>query len=110
MSRNAIFAYVTAPDHETAVRIGRAIVEDRLAACANVIDGMTSIYRWNDQIEQAAEVVLILKSTEDLTTPLIDRVRELHPYDCPCIVTIPLRGGHTEFLEWIAQETQKDTE
>lgn len=108
MHRPAIFAYVTAPDHATAVRIGRAIVEDRLAACANVIDGMTSIYRWNDQIEQSAEVVLILKSTEDLTASLTDRVRELHPYDCPCVVTIPIQGGHDEFLEWITHETKKD--
>lgn len=108
MHQPAIFAYVTAPDHETAVRIGRAIVEDRLAACANVIDGMTSIYRWNDQIEQSAEVVLILKSTEDLTASLTERVCELHPYDCPCVVTIPIQGGQADFLEWITQETKKD--
>ncbi|WP_166830104.1 divalent-cation tolerance protein CutA [Thalassoroseus pseudoceratinae] len=106
MQRSPIFAYVTAPDHETAVRIGRAIVEDRLAACANVIDGMTSVYRWNDQIEESSEVVLILKSTADLTTSLTEQVRKLHPYDCPCVVTIPIQGGDAEFLEWISQETR----
>ncbi len=100
-----VFVYMTAGSREEAERIGRALVEERLAACANLFGGMTSIYRWNGAIETADEVVLIAKTRADLFERLEARVRELHSYDTPCILEIPLGRGHVPFLDWIRAET-----
>jgi periplasmic divalent cation tolerance protein len=100
----AILVYVTAATLEDAKSIGAAIVGERLAACANVIPGMTSIYRWEGEVRQDSEAVLILKTTEDRLDALTTRVRTLHPYDLPCVVALPIRGGNPAFLDWIAGE------
>lgn len=101
----ACFCYMTAGSREEGLRIGRALVEERLAACANLIDGMTSIYRWQGAIQEDAEVVLIAKTRTELVPRLIERVRALHSYDVPCVVTLPIADGNPAFLEWIAAET-----
>ena len=97
--------YVTAGNRDAAVRIGRAVVEERLAACANVFDGMTSVFLWQGAIEEASEAVLILKTRSELVDRLVERVKALHDYDCPCVVALPVDGGNQAFLDWIAQET-----
>ncbi|HEX6143375.1 MAG TPA: divalent-cation tolerance protein CutA [Geminicoccaceae bacterium] len=97
--------YVTAGDREEALRLGRALVEERLAACANVIDGMTSVYEWAGAVEQAEEAVLILKTRADLIPRVVERVRALHSYDIPCIVSLPIEAGNPDFLTWIATQT-----
>ncbi|SMH57888.1 divalent-cation tolerance protein CutA [Azospirillum agricola] len=100
-----VLAYVTAGSREEALRIGRALVGERLAACANVLDGMTSVYRWNGAIEEAAEAVLIAKTRAELFEPLAERVRALHSYDTPCVVEVKLGRGNPAFLAWLGQET-----
>ena len=95
------FIYITCGDTEEARRLASALVEERLAACANIISGMRSVYRWKGAVEQAAETILILKTTEDRAGPLTDRVKELHSYECPCIVMLPITGGNPDFLRWI---------
>ena len=100
-----MFVYATAGDAAEALRIGRAVVEERLAACANVVDGMRSVYWWQGAVEEAGEAVLILKTTDDRLGALIDRVRDLHSYDCPCIEALPVIGGNQGFLDWVATET-----
>jgi periplasmic divalent cation tolerance protein len=100
----AILVYITAATPEDAKAIGSAIVGEQLAACANVIPGMTSIYRWEGEVRQDSEAVLILKTTEDRLDALTARVRALHPYDLPCIVALPVGGGNPAFLDWIARE------
>jgi periplasmic divalent cation tolerance protein len=100
-----MFVYATAGDRAEAIRIGRAAVEARLAACANVIDGMRSIYWWQGKVEEAKEAVLILKTTEDRVAALIAQVKALHSYDCPCIEALSVVDGHPAFLDWVAQET-----
>ena len=100
-----MFVYVTAGDAAEASRIGRAVVEARLAACANVIAGMRSIYWWQGNLTEGEEAVLILKTTEDRLEALMARVKELHSYDCPCIEALPVVAGHQPFLDWVAQET-----
>jgi periplasmic divalent cation tolerance protein len=100
------FCYVTAGSREEAVAIGRALVEERLVACANVLDGMTSIYWWQDQIEEADEAVLIVKTRAELVDAVVARVEELHSYDCPCVVALPVGGGHPAYLQWIADQTR----
>lgn len=102
----AVFAYITVGSKQEADNIARTLVEERLAACANMIDGMRSIYRWQGKVEEAVEIVVIAKTREDLLQPLTDRVRALHPYECPCVVGLPVPGGNPDYLEWIASETR----
>lgn len=100
------FVYVTARDKAEALVIGNALVEERLAACVNVFDGMTSVYRWEGKVEQATETVLIAKTKADLVEELIERVQRLHSYTCPCVVAWPIENGHAPYLDWIEQETR----
>ncbi|MFW6159297.1 MAG: divalent-cation tolerance protein CutA [Planctomycetota bacterium] len=99
------FVYITAGDADEAGRIARAIVDERLAACANVIDGVRSIYWWEGAVRDDAEAALIAKTRRQLVPALIDRVVELHSYDCPCIVALPVESGHLPFLRWVEDET-----
>ena len=101
----AAIAYVTAATRDDALRIARTLVEERLAACGNVLDGMTSVYRWQGAIETAGEAVLIVKTRSELIPRVIERVRELHSYQCPCVVSWPIAAGNPEYLQWIAEET-----
>jgi|SRR5262245_46378533 len=105
--REYLSVYVTAPSFDVAQTIGRTLVEERLAACVNIISEMRSIYRWAGNIETAAEVVLISKSWTALFEEIEKRVRELHPYDCACLVAWPIEAGHQPYLDWIAKETAR---
>ena len=98
--------YITTPSRDEALRIGRTIVRDRLAACANVLPEVTSVYRWQGEIQEDGETSLILKTRSDLVERLTQRVRELHTYDCPCVIALPIAGGNPDFLQWIAEETR----
>ena len=101
------FIYMTAGSQAEAQKIGKALVEGRLAACVNILDNMQSIYRWEEKIQQATEVVLIAKTTDDLVAALVDRVKSLHSYECPCIVSLPIAGGYPPFLDWVHAEVEK---
>lgn len=100
-----LLVYITAPDSDTARVIARTLVEERHAACVNIIDGMESWYQWQGKLEQARESICLCKTTKGSFETLERRVRELHPYDTPCIVAVPITHGHTPFLEWITAET-----
>lgn len=102
---NLNFVYITCADRAEADKIGRALVEARLAACINIIDGMNSIYWWEGKIGEGKETVLIAKTKEALVSKLIEKVKSLHSYSCPCIVTLPIADGNPDFLEWIEKET-----
>lgn len=104
---SATFVYITAKDREQALSIGRALVAERLAACANVLDGITSIYQWQDQTCEEHEAVLIAKTRTELVGQVIERVNQLHSYDCPCVVSWELSQGHEPFLRWIAEQTRE---
>ena len=101
-----IFAYMTASSPEEARRIGRALVEARLAACVNIIDGMTSFYWWQGKIEEGSEAVLIAKTTRDRLDALTAKVNSLHSSSVPCVVGLAIEGGNRNFLDWIGAETQ----
>ncbi|MBM3505615.1 MAG: divalent-cation tolerance protein CutA [Alphaproteobacteria bacterium] len=103
---DARFVYVTAASRAEALAIGQALVVERLAACANVIDGMASIYWWQGKIERAEEAVLILKSRAALIEPLTARVKQLHSYEVPCVMALPIEAGNADYLRWIAGETR----
>ncbi len=96
--------YMTAGSRDDAVAIADVLVEERLAACVNVIGAMTSVYRWEGAVRHDEEVVLIAKTTTARLDALTQRVRELHSYECPCIVALPVDGGDPAFLEWISDQ------
>ena len=102
------FVYMTTGSPEEARRIGEALVEARLAACVNMIDGMRSIYRWEGKLQSDRETVLIAKTTRERLPALMDAVKGMHSYDCPCIVSVDIDGGHPDFLEWIGAEVSAD--
>lgn len=97
--------YVTAGSREEAVNIGRTLVESRLAACANVLSPMTSVYWWDGSVNEDDEVPLIMKTRDSLVDQAVEKVKALHSYDCPCVVAVPITGGNPAFLEWIEAET-----
>ncbi len=101
----ATLVYVTAESKDEALRLGRALVEKRLAACANVIPSTIAVYWWEGEIQQGDEAVLIVKTRDDLVEAVTAEIKELHSYDCPCVVALPVAGGNAEFLDWIAKET-----
>ena len=100
------FVYITTADKADAQEIGSALVESRLAACVNIIDPMYSIYRWEGQIQEDQEVVMIAKTTEKNVPALKDKVKSMHPYEVPCIVCLPVADGHEPFLQWIREQVK----
>ena len=97
---------VSAPDMDVAERIGRAVVEERLAACASLVPGMTSLYRWDDEVQRAGEVLLIVKTRADAFDALRARIVELHPYEVPEVLHLPVREGHPPYTQWIHEEVR----
>ena len=96
--------YMTAPNETEAASLAKALLGDRLIACANIIPGVRSLYRWKGTINDDREVVIVAKTTKELTEPLIARVKSLHSYECPCVVSVDIGDGNAEFLSWIRQE------
>ena len=97
---------VTCPDRASAEAIARACVSERLAACANIGSGMTSIYWWKDVVEQAEETPLLLKTRAGLFERLSQRVKALHPYDVPCIIATELAAVEPDYAAWLEAETR----
>ena len=103
---NQVLLYVTAGSHDEALRIGRALVGERLAACANILPGMTSVYRWQGRVQEDDETVLIVKTRDTLVEQTTARIKALHSYEVPCVVAVALAGGNQDFLNWIMKETE----
>ena len=101
----ARLVYMTCSSEEEARRIGRTLVEERLAACTNVVAGMRSCYWWQGEVQEDEEAVLIAKTRAALVDRLSARVKELHSSDVPCIVALALEGGNPDFLKWIEDQT-----
>ena len=97
--------YVTAPDREAALALARTLVGERLVACANVLDGATSVYWWDGKLCEDPEAVLICKTRAELVESVIARVREEHSYACPCVVALSIEKGNPAYLDWIRTET-----
>jgi periplasmic divalent cation tolerance protein len=95
---------LTAPDADVAERVGRALVAERLAACANIVPGVVSLFRWEGRIQREAEVLVIVKTTDDRVEDLCARVVELHPYQVPEVLVLPVLAGHPPYLDWVRGE------
>lgn len=100
-----IMVYITAPDNDEAMVLASALVSARLAACANVVGEIQSIFWWDDQPQAEGEVALIVKSRAGNLNAIIDKINALHSYECPCVVALPIMGGNPDFLSWIIRET-----
>lgn len=99
--------YITAGSLDEAKALGRALVEARLAACANVLPGIVPIYWWEGKVEEeGSEVALIAKTRSELVDRVVALVKARHSYECPCVVALPITAGNPAFLDWIAAETQ----
>jgi len=96
---------VTCPRQTVGEKLARALVQERLAACVNVIPGVTSIYRWEGRICRDAEVLLVIKTRRLRLAALIRRVKALHPYSVPEIIALPLVGGSASYLSWVCDST-----
>jgi len=101
------FIYMTVGSKDEARKIGKALVTSGLAACVNILDNMNSFYMWQGEIQDDTEVVMIAKTTEERVPELVEKVKSLHSYDCPCIVSLPVLNGYQPFLDWIAEEVTK---
>lgn len=101
-----VFAYITTDSLEEAKRIGKLLVEERLAACVNLFDNMTSLYRWQSEIAEECEVVILAKTRSELFEQLAERVKAVHGYEVPCIIEIPLGRVSAGYHSWLWQETK----
>ncbi len=93
--------YITAENIEQARKIGNTLVEERLVACVNILPDMQSIYWWEGKVEESNEAAIIAKTIQANIEKIKLRVKELHSYDCPCIIAINIEDGNTEYLDWI---------
>jgi periplasmic divalent cation tolerance protein len=103
---NETITFVTCRDPKEAASIANRLVQDKLAACVNILPGITSVYRWEGAIEKAREVLLVIKSRKALSKRLVARVRALHSYDVPEVVTIPIAAGNPAYLRWVRESTR----
>ena len=111
MFYNLRMVYITTKDREEAKKIGRTLVEEKLAACVNIIDGMEAIYHWEGELKEEKEAILIAKTPFHNVKPLTERVKKLHSYDVPCVVSLTLteQEGNDRYLRWLIRETRNQT-
>lgn len=100
-----VLIYSTFPTKEAAEEVGQALVEQGLAACVNILPGMTAIYRWEDKIARDSEVVMIIKTALSRADAAMILVKERHSYDTPALVMVPIESGSPEYLSWIVERT-----
>ena len=99
-----IVIFVTASNKDEAEKISNQLVEDRLAACVNIVDGVTSIFRWEEKIDKADEVLLIIKTKKVLFSQIAKTIKSLHSYTIPEIIAIPIVEGSEDYLAWVEGE------
>ncbi|GAB3515769.1 divalent-cation tolerance protein CutA [Pseudoxanthomonas daejeonensis] len=99
--------FCSCPDPDTAQRLATTLVEARLAACVSVLPPMRSVYRWQGVVEQADEVLLLAKTPAEQLPALVERLRELHPYELPEIVAVEAAAGLPAYLDWVADATRE---
>ena len=97
--------YITAPNRDEALALARSLVEARLVACANVLDGGTSVYWWEGKLCEEAEAVLVCKTRAEQVEAVIAKVRAIHSYSCPCVVALPITAGNPAYLDWVEGES-----
>lgn len=104
----ALLAFTTFANEEDAARVARVLVEERLVACANLLPGARSLYRWAGKVADEREVVVLLKTRKQDWTALLSRLHELHPYDTPELIAVRVAAGAPKYMAWL--EAQLDPE
>lgn len=102
--KDAVLIYTTFPSLDDAKKAGRALVEDKLAACVNIFPPMTAIYVWENRLEEDTETAMIVKSMAKRAAEVLDEIKRLHPYSTPARLVLPVTGGGEDFLNWIAAQ------
>lgn len=105
MSDECVVVLSTLPSDQEAASIARALIDDRLAACVNILPAMTSVYRWTDGVQQGTEHQLVIKTTRSRVAALWEKLEALHPYDLPEFVVLPIVDGSELYLKWIRDAT-----
>jgi periplasmic divalent cation tolerance protein len=108
MDPNVLVTFCTCPDAETAERIAETLVRERLAACVNQIPGIRSVFLWQGKVEHEAEALLLVKTSAVRFPALAERLRELHPYELPEIIALPVTEGLPTYLQWVSTCTTPD--
>lgn len=106
MGEGFYLVMVTAPSEEVARRIARAVVEEGLSACCNIVPGMRSVYMWKGKLCDEGEVLCLIKTRAALFDRLKERILELHPYEVPEIIAVNIEAGYKKYLEWIEEVTR----
>ncbi|MAY80446.1 MAG: divalent-cation tolerance protein CutA [Deltaproteobacteria bacterium] len=96
--------FMTAPDESVASSIAREVVDARLAACANLLPGVRSIYRWEGEICDDGECLVLFKTTDENLQSLRDRIISLHPYECPEVLAVDVAGGSPDYMKWVLEQ------
>ena len=107
MQVNALICFCTCPDTDTAERLGEALVEERLAACVNILPGLRSVYRWQAEVERADETLLLIKTVRERFDALSARIKALHPHELPEVLAVEAAAGLPAYLRWVADETRR---
>jgi len=102
----ALLVFTTLPDRQSALDLANTLIERRLAACVNVMGECTSVYRWEGSMERAAEVPMLIKTSAARYPELQSVIRELHAYELPEIIAVPICDGLPEYLQWVAHESE----
>ncbi len=100
---DTVLAYITASSRQEAERLGEDLVKKRVAACVNIIDGMTSLYWWEGKIDRSDEAILIAKTRRPLVDRLIEEVKKQHSYSCPCVLVFPAIAGNPDYVHWLEE-------
>jgi len=96
--------YITTSGESESKKIAKILLQEKLAACVNIIPNITSIYLWNELIEEDSESIMFVKTRSELVEKIINRVQEVHTYEVPCILQIKVKKGSKKYLEWIESE------
>lgn len=104
-AREVSFIYTTLPNTEAASAFGKALVERKLAACVNIFPSMTSIYEWQGSIQVNNETAMIIKTSRAVLDEALAVAKDLHPYETPALLTLPVTGGNDDYLSWVAAQT-----
>ncbi|HEY2029088.1 MAG TPA: divalent-cation tolerance protein CutA [Myxococcales bacterium] len=103
---DALIVLTTLPNADSAAALAKTIVDERLAACANILPAVRSIYRWQDKVQDEPEVLVLFKTQRAHFDGLRSRILELHPYEVPEVLALPVEQGHAAYLEWLMRETR----
>jgi periplasmic divalent cation tolerance protein len=99
-----VLLYITASNREEAISLSQELLNQRLVACTNIMEHVTAMYHWQNEIEQAHEAVIIAKTLSSHIERVSARVKELHSYSNPCVVAVPIVGGSKEYIDWLTAE------